>query len=70
MNPFEKKLPKPAKTPRICLKCDKEFQSTGPGNRICPGCSHTQSSSPRCESQGSSMQAKSGKSGERVEGFT
>ncbi|MDZ4848407.1 MAG: hypothetical protein SGI77_03880 [Pirellulaceae bacterium] len=23
---------------RVCLKCDKEFKSKGPGNRICPPC--------------------------------
>lgn len=24
---------------RICLRCNKKFNSTGPGNRICPKCS-------------------------------
>lgn len=24
--------------PRKCLHCQKEFESTGPGNRICPDC--------------------------------
>ena len=23
---------------RVCLKCDKSFQSIGPGNRICAKC--------------------------------
>lgn len=23
---------------RVCLKCQREFISEGPGNRICPGC--------------------------------
>ena len=23
---------------RMCLKCQKNFISTGPGNRICPNC--------------------------------
>jgi len=23
---------------RTCLSCDNEFNSTGPGNRICPNC--------------------------------
>lgn len=23
---------------RVCLKCDKSFRSTGPGNRICAKC--------------------------------
>lgn len=27
-----------ATSPRICLTCYKEFQSTGPGNRKCPAC--------------------------------
>lgn len=25
-------------TKRICLRCNKKFKSTGPGNRICPNC--------------------------------
>ncbi|HOW19728.1 MAG TPA: hypothetical protein PLC79_11880 [Phycisphaerae bacterium] len=25
---------------RICLVCDHQFLSSGPGNRICPRCSH------------------------------
>lgn len=25
---------------RICLVCDRTFLSSGPGNRICPRCSH------------------------------
>ncbi len=29
---------RPAKTERVCLKCDKLFNSTGPGNRICGEC--------------------------------
>jgi phage FluMu protein Com len=24
---------------RTCLRCDKQFDSAGPGNRICPRCS-------------------------------
>jgi predicted RNA-binding Zn-ribbon protein involved in translation (DUF1610 family) len=24
--------------PRVCLRCNKTFASTGPGNRICPPC--------------------------------
>lgn len=28
---------------RECLKCRKDFCSTGPGNRICPRCSHINS---------------------------
>lgn len=24
---------------RTCLRCNRRFQSTGPGNRICPACS-------------------------------
>lgn len=29
-------------TPRTCLKCNKFFNSSGPGNRICPDCTkHT-----------------------------
>lgn len=24
--------------PRICLRCDREFKSDGPGHRICPKC--------------------------------
>ena len=24
--------------PRTCLRCGKAFDSTGPGNRICPKC--------------------------------
>lgn len=23
---------------RVCLRCDREFHSTGPGNRLCPRC--------------------------------
>lgn len=23
---------------RLCLSCNSEFESAGPGNRICPGC--------------------------------
>lgn len=23
---------------RRCLRCEKQFRSTGPGNRICPHC--------------------------------
>ena len=26
------------KTQRTCLRCGHEFQSTGPGNRICGSC--------------------------------
>ena len=26
------------KSKRVCLKCGKTFNSLGPGNRICPGC--------------------------------
>lgn len=33
---------------RICLHCDSEFQSTGPGNRICSKC-HTMLSKTRRE---------------------
>lgn len=29
---------KPQKSPRVCLKCQKTFESTGPGNRICMRC--------------------------------
>lgn len=25
---------------RVCLKCDKGFASTGPGNRICSSCAN------------------------------
>lgn len=25
---------------RVCLRCSKEFASTGPGNRICNECKH------------------------------
>lgn len=28
------------RTPRKCLRCQKMFQSTGPGNRICITCYH------------------------------
>jgi len=28
------------KTKRRCLKCDAAFQSTGPGNRLCPRCAY------------------------------
>lgn len=24
---------------RTCLRCNRRFQSAGPGNRICPACS-------------------------------
>ena len=27
-----------ATQPRICLRCEREFNSTGPGNRICSRC--------------------------------
>lgn len=29
--------------PRACLKCDKTFDSSGPGNRICPPCQRSNS---------------------------
>lgn len=29
---------KPTYTKRTCLKCNNKFNSTGPGNRICPRC--------------------------------
>jgi len=28
---------------RKCLKCEKQFQSGGWGNRICPSCTHLNS---------------------------
>jgi hypothetical protein len=28
----------PTTTPRKCLRCDKVFDSTGPGNRMCTPC--------------------------------
>jgi hypothetical protein len=28
----------PVERPRICLLCGCEFNSTGPGNRICSNC--------------------------------
>jgi hypothetical protein len=34
--------PKPDKM-RTCLRCDKDFPSTGVGNRICVKCSHINS---------------------------
>jgi len=37
--PEEPTLPNPIPTTkRICLRCNKKFKSTGPGNRICPKC--------------------------------
>ena len=29
---------KKKKSKRICLRCDREFMSEGPFNRVCPGC--------------------------------
>ncbi|XZE56685.1 RusA family crossover junction endodeoxyribonuclease [Planctomycetaceae bacterium SH139] len=31
---------------RVCLRCDQVFESTGPGNRICPPCSLINQSLP------------------------
>lgn len=36
-NPSE--IVKVKRTPRVCLRCEKTFPSTGPGNRICKRCS-------------------------------
>lgn len=35
-SPYSEVRPKTVE--RICLKCDKSFKSTGPGNRICGEC--------------------------------
>ena len=32
---------KGATTERTCLKCDRPFESEGPGNRLCPACQNT-----------------------------
>jgi hypothetical protein len=32
-----------AKRPRRCLSCDRQFASTGPGNRICCKCKDLES---------------------------
>lgn len=32
--------PDPDTTSRTCLKCGKEFDSKGPGNRICKRCAY------------------------------
>lgn len=31
---------------RVCLKCQKDFDSKGPGNRICPKCKRTNDYEP------------------------
>lgn len=35
------KLRPEAVKPRPCLRCDRVFRSTGPGNRRCPKCEAT-----------------------------
>ena len=36
---------------RTCLKCNKPFDSTGPGNRICPPCRRMNDRIPITEEQ-------------------
>ena len=50
--------PKLKKRPRHCLKCNRQFQSTGPWNRLCRRCNASNrdvktppSSSPRWNGQ-------------------
>ncbi len=31
---------------RVCLSCEKKFNSSGPGNRICAPCKHKQTPGP------------------------
>lgn len=51
MNASERRLPKPPTTKRTCLRCGKEFDSTGPENRICR--KHAEPTTPpRCEAMG------------------
>lgn len=44
---------------RSCLRCDKEFKSEGPSNRICPHCSMVNASVGRRVECGGSRQAGS-----------
>ena len=36
---------------RTCLKCNRLFNSTGPGNRICPRCQQINNRIPITEAQ-------------------
>lgn len=45
---------------RTCLKCSKEFGSTGFGNRLCPKCQSTNNSVSVMKTMRSSIAAPSG----------
>lgn len=46
--------PKPAATWRVCLRCDNDFMSEGPGNRVCPPCTiaNAKVGTPACRVRG------------------